>query len=123
MQDEAVMVTDNSAGLTLSDRRPERSWVLKPAAPAEYFASLAEMGYSALTAQLLYSREMHTPEQIEYYFKADYCHLSDPFLIKDMDRTVARIIRAEADNELTAIYGDFDVDGVTACSLLMQYLG
>jgi single-stranded-DNA-specific exonuclease len=98
-----------------------REWKILPPAPDDFIESVARMGYSALVAQLLYNRELKTLEQIEYYFNANYSRLADPYLIKDMDRAVERIKRALTDNERIAIYGDFDADGVTACSLLMQF--
>ena len=99
----------------------ERVWTLKPPAPTAFLAELEKLGYGPLTAQLLYSRGLTSAAAIEYYFKADYQHLADPFLIKDMDRAVERIKTALAQQERIAIYGDFDADGVTACSLLVQF--
>lgn len=117
------MLTDNSpAGTEKSPaQRVERLWQVRPAAPADFLQELAEAGFSPLAAQLLYNRNLTTPAQIEYYFKATYASLADPFLIKDMDRAVERIKTALATGEHIAIYGDFDADGVTACSLLVQY--
>ena len=48
--------------------------------------------------------------------------LSDPFLMKDMDKAVERIHRAIEDFERIAVYGDYDADGVTATSILFTYL-
>lgn len=117
------MLTDNSPAGTEKPpvQRVDRLWQVRPAAPADFLQELAEAGYSPLSAQLLYNRHLTTPAQIEYYFKATYAALADPFLIKDMDRAVERIKLALATHERIAIYGDFDADGVTACSLLVQY--
>lgn len=48
--------------------------------------------------------------------------LSDPFLLKDMDKAVARILRAVDEGETLVVFGDYDVDGVTATALLYQHL-
>jgi single-stranded-DNA-specific exonuclease len=98
-----------------------REWKLLPPAPTDFVQAVDRMGYSALVAQLLYNRDLKTPEQIDYYFNANYTRLADPYLIKDMDKAVERIKAALAKGERIAIYGDFDADGVTACSLLMQF--
>jgi single-stranded-DNA-specific exonuclease len=105
---------------TLKGRR-ERIWVMPNPVPSEFLDRVSESGYGALIAQLLYNRNLRTPEAIEYFFNADYSRLADPYLIKDMDRAVKRIQQALSAHETLAIYGDFDADGVTACSLLVQY--
>src|SRR4051794_16537758 len=117
------MLTDKSPAGTIksTSARIERVWQTLPAAPADFLQELASAGFSRLSAQLLYNRNLKTPEQIEYYFKATYATLADPFLIKDMGKAVERIKAAIAAHERIAIYGDFDADGVTACSLLVQY--
>ncbi|MBN9389346.1 MAG: single-stranded-DNA-specific exonuclease RecJ [Chloroflexi bacterium] len=119
------MLTDKSpAGITpakATTSRVERVWQVQPAAPADFLEELASAGYSRLAAQLLYNRQLTTPAQIEYFFKATYATLADPFLIKDMGKAVERIKAARTAGEKIAIYGDFDADGVTACALLVQY--
>ncbi len=117
------MLTDKPpVGKNISSAaRVERVWQIQPAAPADFLQELASAGFSKLSAQLLYNRNLKTPAQIEYYFKATYATLADPFLIKDMGKAVERIKAAMAAHERIAIYGDFDADGVTACSLLVQY--
>ncbi len=102
-------------------RRVARSWQLRSAAPADWLAQLAEQGYSPLKAQLLYNRQITSSEQLAAFFNLAYDRLADPFLIKDMDRAVERVKTALATGERIAIYGDFDADGVTACSLLVQF--
>ncbi len=115
------IIASTSQNSSASPEAVARTWQLRPAAPASFIDQLSARGYSPLTAQLLYNRGLITPESIEYYFKADYLRLADPFLIKDMDRAVARITAALRKGERLAIYGDFDADGVTACSLLVQF--
>lgn len=74
-----------------------------------------------LLATLLYHRGMQSAEQVETFFLATYPHgLHDALLLKDMDRASARIVQAIRDGEPMAVYGDYDVDGVTAVTLLRQ---
>lgn len=103
-------------------RPPQKRWELLPSAPVEFITEItSRLQLSPLTAQLLYNRHLITLHQIEYFFNADYSSLADPFLIKGMGVAVARIKRGLQDHERIAIYGDFDADGVTACSLLVQF--
>lgn len=105
-----------------SNARTARRWLVQPAAPSEFFAHAATLGLSRLTAQLLYNRKLETPEAIDYFFNATYNRLADPMLIKNMDLAVARVKAAVAHAEKVAVYGDFDADGVTGCTLLIQFL-
>lgn len=80
-----------------------------------------EIGCDAMAVYLLSSRGMTDPFEIESFLNNDE-ELSDPFLIKDMDKAVARIRRALESEEKIAVYGDYDADGVTATALLFLYL-
>lgn len=74
--------------------------------------------------QILTSRGYKTKAQIEAFLNPNYDeHLHDPFLLKDMHKAVARIKSAINKNENIVIYGDYDIDGLTATTLLMDYLG
>ena len=72
-------------------------------------------------AMLLEIRGYHTDEKVEALLSGDRT-LSDPFLMKDMDKAVARIRRAIDEFEKIAVYGDYDADGVTATAMLFTYL-
>lgn len=95
-------------------------WNLLPSAPAQYLA--ATSGFSTLIAQLLYNRGLTEPSQLEPFIAADECLLGNPLLLPDMHRAVARIYRALLSGENIAIYGDFDADGITGTTLLVQAL-
>lgn len=84
-------------------------------------AQLAEQ-YSIpfFLAMLLEIRGFHTEEQLEGMLGA--AELSNPFLMKDMDKAVARIRQAVDGFEKIAVYGDYDADGVTSTSMLFTYL-
>lgn len=70
-------------------------------------------------AEILASRGFQTPEAAETLADAS---LSDPFLIKDMDKAVERIQEAIESGETIAVYGDYDCDGVCATAILVSYL-
>ena len=73
--------------------------------------------------QLLYNRGMRTAQQVEEFLHPERAGMHDPFLLRGMDTAVERILRALRENELIAVYGDFDVDGLTATALLLEVLG
>lgn len=95
-------------------------WNLLAPAPNEYLAKAP--GFSALIAQLLYNRGLTDPEGIELFLAGDERLSSNPSLLPDMDRAVSRIYRALLSSEKIAVYGDFDVDGVTSTALMVQGL-
>ncbi len=72
-------------------------------------------------ALLLEIRGFHSPEQVESLLDGSAA-LSDPFLMKDMDKAVNRIRRAIDNFEKIAVYGDYDADGVTSTAMLYTYL-
>ena len=91
---------------------PSRSAVLE----------LKKSGLSTLSAMVLCARGLDTPEAAEAFLNAGEAELSDPFLMKDMDRAAARVSLALERGEHMAVYGDYDVDGITSCCLLTRFL-
>jgi single-stranded-DNA-specific exonuclease len=78
-------------------------------------------GWPPLIRQLLYNRGLVDPTEIgEFVYPESHGH--DPFLLRDMDAAVDRVLHALRNEELIAIYGDFDVDGLTATALLLEVL-
>lgn len=73
-------------------------------------------------ADIMINRGFDTPEEIQNCLYPSDKSLIDPFRMKDMDKAVARIHRAIDRKETVTIYGDYDVDGITAVSLLYRYL-
>ena len=71
--------------------------------------------------QILFNRNVRTAAEAVEYLNCS-APLSDPFLLMDMDRTVERLWRAIDGGEPVAIYGDYDVDGVTATALMVEVL-
>ena len=79
-------------------------------------------GFPPLVVQLLYNRGITEPSQLQLFLAADKSLSGDPWLLPDMHQAVARIYRALLSGENIAIYGDFDVDGITGTALLVQGL-
>jgi single-stranded-DNA-specific exonuclease len=77
-----------------------------------------EISISALLAQLLINRNIRTPEEAKDFLNPTLLNLWDPFLMKDMKRAVNRIKKAIGNKEKIMIYGDYDVDGISATALL-----
>ncbi len=75
-----------------------------------------------LVAQLLIKRGITNPQDGERFLSPLLHHLYNPFLMKDMDKGVERVIRALQKQEQISIYGDYDADGITACALLVDFL-
>ncbi len=92
-------------------------WQIMPPAP-----QLTQSDIHPLLEQLLYNRGLSDAVLFEPFLAADERLMCDPFLLPDMAQAVARIFRALLRNELIAVYGDFDTDGVTATAVLTQGL-
>ncbi|MBL4715513.1 MAG: single-stranded-DNA-specific exonuclease RecJ [Bacteroidia bacterium] len=73
-------------------------------------------------ATLLVKRGITTFDEAKSFFRPQLENLHDPFLMKDMDKAIERIDRAISNNEKILIYGDYDVDGTTAVSLVYSFL-
>ncbi len=72
-------------------------------------------------SNLLVQRGVKNFEEARYFFRPDLGHLHDPFLMQDMEKAVLRIEKAITQNEKILIYGDYDVDGTTAVSVVYQF--
>ncbi len=81
-----------------------------------------DMGVTPTMAKLLYTRGYHTADQARAFLHQAETQLHDPFLLCDMEKAIERISLALERGERIAIYGDYDVDGVTSVSLLYLYL-
>ena len=85
-------------------------------------ALLRSAGYPYLLSTVLASRGISTTESAAEFLDLERSLTISPMLMKDMDRAVERIQRAIADGETIAVFGDYDVDGITSTVLLMDYL-
>ncbi|MDA1085195.1 MAG: DHH family phosphoesterase, partial [Bacteroidetes bacterium] len=80
------------------------------------------LGVDDVIATLLAQRGIDTFEKAKAYFRPHLGQLHDPFLMQDMDKAVARLLHAIAQNETVMVYGDYDVDGTTSVSMLTHFL-
>ena len=101
----------------------EKKWILKDPADPETVSRLSsELGVDPVLAELLVQRGVTTFSQARSFFRPSLDDLHDPFLMKDMDKAVERVGRAVATGEKILVYGDYDVDGTTAVSLVYSFL-
>jgi len=98
----------------------EKVWNIPPAAaiPDE----LIQAGYTPLLAAILAFRGIVTAEAASAFLDGGSDTLADPLLLTDIMPAIGRITRARQLGEKAAVYGDYDVDGITAACLLTEYL-
>lgn len=98
-------------------------WTLKPKPEVSQVKTLAQaLNVEEYIASLLLQRGIETYEDARQFFRPSLDDLHDPYLMKDMDLAVSRIEKAIANNENIMVFGDYDVDGTTAVSLVASYL-
>lgn len=97
----------------------EKCWKIAPVVPSYLAEELKD--YSPVTRQLLYNRGITSKIEAEHYLQADLPGYS-PFLLSGMTEVVDRLLYAVDHREKIAIYGDYDVDGVTATTLMVEVL-
>lgn len=101
----------------------EKKWTHKPLPPKEHIETLGKtLNLNPYLTTILLQRGITDLESAKKYFRPSLDQLHDPFLMKDMDRAVERLHRALVQHEKILIYGDYDVDGTTAVSLVYNYL-
>lgn len=81
-----------------------------------------ELGVSSIIAALLVQRGMHSFDAAKAFFRPQWQDLHSPFLMRDMDKAVARIHAALEEDQAIMIYGDYDVDGTTSVALMSSFL-
>jgi single-stranded-DNA-specific exonuclease len=96
-----------------------QQWVLRRKPSPEFADQFPDL--DPLVAQILYARKIDTPQEVRTFLGAGD-PLGDPLLLPDMQPAIERLLRALADHEPIVIYGDFDVDGVCATTLLLTTL-
>ncbi len=97
----------------------DKLWQVKEKVSEDFINKFPE--FDSIVLQLLYNRGISNQEKIDEFFNPDYSQdLYDPFLLKDMDRAVDRILQALKNKERVGIFGDYDADGVTSSVLLTE---
>ncbi len=101
----------------------EKKWIVRePGNPALVRQLASELGIDQTLANLLVQRNIKSKEEAKAFLRPKLDMLHDPFLMKDMDKAVARLKLALDRGEKILIYGDYDVDGTTAVSLVYSFL-
>jgi len=109
--------------MTWGDKSVPPQWVLAIDPPGETVNDIAsEVGLPKTVVKILYNRKIDTAEKVRAFINPRLEDLSDPFILKGMDKAIDRITEALRQNEKVMIYGDYDVDGITATALLFLVL-
>jgi len=95
-----------------------RIWKVKEQNSSLSHSLAASLNISPITAQVLINRGIKDELQANHFLHGDLASAHEPRLFKDIEKTVARIKRAVKDKENILVYGDYDVDGITASALL-----
>lgn len=99
-----------------------KRWKIKQSAPPEVIDCLVkDVKVSPVIANLLWHRGVNTYDEAKLFFRPQLTHLHDPFLMKDMDKAIARIEKAISSGEKILVYGDYDVDGTTSVALVYSF--
>ena len=98
-----------------------RKWHIAPEKP-EAQERLRAAGYPYLVSAVLAARGVESPEQAAVFLEREDKLTLSPFLMKDMDKAAERVQQALARREKIAVFGDYDVDGITATCILVDYL-
>lgn len=93
-----------------------------PCFGAEAPKALVEAGYTPLLSALLKRRGIETPEEARAFLKGGSELLGDPMLLEDMDKAASRLKTAIERRETVAVFGDYDVDGITSACLVTSWL-
>jgi single-stranded-DNA-specific exonuclease len=101
----------------------EKKWLMKNSANEEEISQLKEeLKVDRIVATLLYQRGLRTFEGAHSFMNPDLTDLHDPFLMKNMDFAVERLVEAIDSKENILLFGDYDVDGTTAVALMYEVL-
>ena len=100
----------------------EKRWKLLEAPNREVKSLQEKLGIHPALCKILVQRNIRTFEEARFFFRPDLDLLHDPFLMKDMQKAVDRIVSALQAREKIMVFGDYDVDGTTAVACLYQFL-
>src|SRR5450432_1146688 len=100
----------------------EKRWKIKPADEQKVQSLSEAIKIHPLLSRILVSRGIESFAEAKTYFRPDVSQLHDPWLMKDMDLAVKRILLAIDQKEKILVFGDYDVDGTSSVALLVQVL-
>jgi len=99
-----------------------KRWKIKSVDEQKVLTLASALKVHPLISRMLVARQIETFEEAKTFFRPEVSQLHDPWLMKDMDLAVARILRAMDQKEKILVYGDYDVDGTSSAALLYQFL-
>lgn len=100
----------------------EKRWRILNSNKEKTEALFRELKIHPALCSILVQREIDSFEKAKTYFRPQLSDLHDPFLMKDMDKAVERIVTAFSSNEKILVFGDYDVDGTTSVACMYQFL-
>ena len=100
----------------------EKIWIIQDSPQGEIEKLTASLGVSQVVAGMLWRRELRTLDEAREFFNPSISHLLDPFLMLNMEKAVEEIAKCLDEHAPILVYGDYDVDGTTAASLLHLFL-
>jgi len=106
----------------MPESRPAARWLVPAPDPDHLDALARRLKISHVLAQVLVNRGIDDPADARRFLNPSLNDLHDPGLLADVDTAAERIQRAVVERERIVIYGDYDVDGITAAALLRQLL-
>jgi len=102
--------------------KPDKRWTLNPANEETVNRLQEGLKISPAICRVLALRGVYDYESAKLFFRPELAHLHDPFLMRGMKKAVQRISDAIEWHERILVYGDYDVDGTTAVSLMYSFL-
>ncbi|MEC5394837.1 single-stranded-DNA-specific exonuclease RecJ [Bergeyella sp. RCAD1439] len=100
-----------------------QKWIYKPEPDEEVVDGIStSLGFGTLESKILVLRHIDNYQKAREFFKPKLEDIHNPFLMADMQKAVERIANAIENGEKILVYGDYDVDGTTAVSLMYLYL-
>lgn len=100
----------------------QKRWKILTADSEKVTSLQKELNINEVICKLLVQRAFYTYNKAKNFFRPQLSHLHNPWLMKDMDKAVDRILKAVKEGEKILIYGDYDVDGTTAVASIYQFI-
>ena len=100
----------------------EKRWKIVTSDAVKTEALQAALHINKTICSILVARGLETFEASKKFYRPQLSDLHDPWLMKDMDKAVARILTARDTNERILVFGDYDVDGTTAVASMYQFI-
>jgi single-stranded-DNA-specific exonuclease len=111
------------AKMNWATRTVPLKWVVAPEPDPDLLQDISsKVGLDRTVTKILFNRQIDSVEAIRQFLQPSLSDLADPYTMFGMDKAVVRILEALQSNEKIMVYGDYDVDGITAASLLYLIL-